>query len=389
MSPHRGLHALVATLVSVQALACASEEPAQAGVPMGAVGHGAAAGATAAPTAGSAANPGAAGTAAGAAASPTAGTLAPSPDGSAPRDAQAAADDAAVPSAADAAEPADAAAQGPVAIDPPVADDCITDVSAGDHTFRCQGISFQVMVDEHCTRFACGLIFEVHGASMTGDIMRTNTRLHELGAQAGYLVVHPTSSAGTWSWSTDPPILVDFMQRMVAAFHVDERRIHMTGFSMGAAMTFWFLCNHAGPLASVAPVTGASADQVVDVDSGDSCIQSIDASWQPRVPMLFMSGTMDSALSASAAMARTEGIVSRLGLTGGDEIESGNGYRRRRWTGDDAMVLDFLTHDYASSVLAGHCIPGGPVSDVIFACAGGELDWGQTVLQWFVERPRS
>ena len=282
---------------------------------------------------------------------------------------------------------------GTGAIPPPVPDDCITNVSPGDHTFTCQGVKFQVMVDEQCTKRACGLIFEVHGAVMSGDIMRTSSNLHNLGAKAGYLVVHPTSPTGAWDWRTHGPILVDFMDRMLKAFHADERRVHMTGFSMGSGMTFWFLCNHAEALASVGPVTGRSADQVQDLASGRNCIQSIDAAWRPRVPILFMSGTQDSAFSAQGAQERTDGIVSRLGLAGGDVIASGNGYRRRRWTGSDGMVFDFLTHDYSSSVLAGHCIPAptdGPPKDGIFSCVtpANGLDWGKTVLQWFIEHPR-
>jgi hypothetical protein len=118
------------------------------------------------------------------------------------------------------------------------------------------------------------------------------------------------------------------------------------------------------------------------------CIESIDGDWQPRVPILFMSGTMDTALTAQAAQARTDGIVSRLGLTGGDEIEGDDDYRRRRWTGSGGMVFDFLTHDYSGAV-GGHCIPG-PTPDLIYGCTSGgvALDWGQTVLDWFIEHPK-
>lgn len=277
---------------------------------------------------------------------------------------------------------------GTVPIDPPVPDDCITDVSAGDHTFNCDGITYLVMVDEKCTQFACGLIFDVHGASMSGDIMRTNGQLHILAPPKGYLTVHPTAPTSTWSWATDPPKLVDFMDRMIAAFHVDEKRVHMTGFSMGSGMTFWFLCNHTQAMASVGPVTGASADQVTVVGTGENCIQSIDTDWQPRVPILFMSGSQDGALTIESAQARVDGIVSRLGLAGGDVIDSGDGYTRKRWEGADGMVFDFLVHDYASALLAGHCIPKDPQTDAIFGCAGSHFNWGEVVLQWFIEHPK-
>lgn len=273
-------------------------------------------------------------------------------------------------------------------IDPPVASGCIDDVSAGDHTFTCGGIPFLTMVDEQCTTNACGLIMDVHGATMTGAVMRMNNRLHELAPPKGYIAVAPTEPGGAWDFPTQMPILADFIDQMIVAFHLNTQRIHVTGFSMGSGATFWFLCNRPDLIASAGPVTGASASQITVESTGMPCIESLDADWQPRVPILFMSGTMDTALTAEAAQARTDTIVSNLGLTGGDEIEGDGSYRRKRWTGPDGMVFDFLTHDY-SGVVAGHCIPG-PTPDVIYGCTSGgvALDWGQTVLDWFVEHPK-
>jgi poly(3-hydroxybutyrate) depolymerase len=285
----------------------------------------------------------------------------------------------------------DDAMPGTVAIPAPVADDCISNVNPGDHTFTCQGgegVEFQVMVDPRCTKFACGLIFDVHGAFMSGQDMRDNTRLHELAPSKGYLVVHPSALDLTWDWQTHPQVLKDFMTRMIKAFHVDTKRVHMTGFSMGAGMTFWFLCNHTAALASTAPVTGSSASQVMVVGSGAPCIESIDSSWRPRVPILFMSGTQDSALSIDVARERTNGIVTRLGLTGGQQIDGDDTFTRKRWTGAEGMMFDFLEHNYTNTLLAGHCIPGGVGG--LFGCdsGGSTLKWGPVVLQWFIEHPQ-
>lgn len=290
------------------------------------------------------------------------------------------------------AGPTDAAMQEPpqdlAPIDPPVAGGCIDDVSAGDHTYTCEGIRFLTMVDEQCTTHACGLIIDVHGATMSGEVMRMNNRLHQLAPPEGYIAVAPTEPSATWDLAAHPPIIADFIEQMTTAFHLNTRRIHITGFSMGSGVTFWFLCNRPDLIASTGPVTGASADQVKVADTGMSCIESLDAGWQPRVPILFMSGTEDGALTIEAARARTEGIVSRLGLTGGDEIDGDGSYRRKRWTGADGMVFDFLEHDYSGAV-AGHCIPG-PTPDLIYGCTsnGVTLDWGKTVLQWFEEHPK-
>ena len=273
-------------------------------------------------------------------------------------------------------------------IEPPVADDCITDVSAGDHTYNCQGITFLTLVDPQCIERACGLIVDVHGATMSGEVMRVNNRLHELAPPEGYIAVQPTAPSGAWDLRGDPPAIADFIERMIAAFHLNTRRIHITGFSMGSGVSFWFLCNRPDLIASAGPVTGKSADQVRVQDTDMSCIEALDSAWQPRVPILFMSGTEDTALSIDAARQRTEGIVARLGLQGGDEVDGDSQWRRRRWTGADAMVFEFLEHDYAGAV-AGHCIPG-PTPDPIYGCTSGgvTLDWGETVLQFFVRHPK-
>ena len=287
-------------------------------------------------------------------------------------------------------------------IDPPIPDDCITDVGAGDHTFECGGRHFLVVVPEPCTRRACGLVFDVHGGTMSGAQMRDNTHLDDLAPAKGFIVVHPSATpentGGTWDLVADPPVIGDFLVRMIDAFHVDERHVHVTGFSQGAAVTFWLLCHMNELLSTAAPISGESAKSITLAD-GAPCIESIDESWQPRVPILFMSGTADTALVIEDARARVDGLVDRLALTGGDEIEAGEGYRRKRWRGDDGMVLDYIEHDYGGQpLLDGHCIPGG--SDIGGApnnagvnattCTTGEitLDWGQVALDWFLEHPR-
>jgi hypothetical protein len=79
----------------------------------------------------------------------------------------------------------------------------------------------------------------------------------------------------------------------------------------------------------------------------------------------------------------------RLGLTGGDQIEGDETYTRKRCTGSDGMIFDFLEHDYSNSLLAGYCIPGGPDSDFVACTSGGDsLHWGKTVLKWMQEHPK-
>jgi len=185
---------------------------------------------------------------------------------------------------------------------------------------------------------------------------------------------------------------------MIDAFHVDENRIHVTGFSQGSGVTFWFLCHKPELLASTAPISGQSASSILAPD-GSACVEYLNADWQPRVPILFMSGTLDTALVIDDARARVDGLVDRLQLTGGDQIAGDDEYRRTHWEGEGGMVLDYLEHDYGGQVyLDGHCIPGGTdlegsANNAIVnatTCTTGDINihWGEIALQWFIEHPK-
>ncbi|MDD9947457.1 MAG: hypothetical protein OXU20_40835, partial [Myxococcales bacterium] len=218
----------------------------------------------------------------------------------------------------------------------------------------------------------------------------------------GFLVVHPSATpantGGSWNFPVHAPVLGDFMDRMIAAFHVDSKRIHVTGFSQGSAMTFWFLCNKQELLASTAPVSGRSADQITTAD-GRNCIMSIGSDWSPRVPILFMNGTSDTALAIDGARARVAGLAQRLGLGEGSQIDGDDGFRRTRYQDGSGMVLDYLEHDYGGqAVLGGHCLPGGddiPGAPNNFGlnattCTTGDItvNWGEEALQWFLDHPK-
>jgi polyhydroxybutyrate depolymerase len=268
---------------------------------------------------------------------------------------------------------------------------CPMDVSAGDHTYSCQGLTFLAMVDESCVKGGCGLIVDVHGGTMSGLQMRDNTKLHELAPRKGFIVLHPSATPEKTNglWTDDKyPIVATFVNDVIKAYKVDEDRVHFTGFSQGGAMTWWFLCNHPELLASAAPVAAAFQD-----------FNCFSADWQPRVPILYMNGISDSASRIEASRTMVDGMTSALSLTGGEEIAGDGHYSRKHWQDSEGMLFDYIEHDYGGqAVLGGHCIPGG--SDIsgspnnfglnATTCTTGEiaLHWGETVLQWFIEHPR-
>ena len=289
-----------------------------------------------------------------------------------------------------AAEPSGSVAVTP--IDPPVADECITDVSPGDHTFTCDGITYLVLVDEQCTRLACGLIFDVHGATMSGLQQRDNTLLHLTAPQAGFVYVNPSATdqntGGTWNLTNDPPKIAAFFQRTMSVFHINPKRAHVTGFSQGGATTFYFLQHHNDILASAAPVAGALSQPTW-----------ADSAWQPRVPMLIMNGITDQASLIENHRMLVDTLVTGLGLHDVEDVAWDAHYSWKRWSDDTGFAVEAIEHDYGGQpVLGGHCIPGGiddqdgPNNFGLNAttCTTGDiqLNWGEIVLQWFIDHPK-
>jgi len=281
---------------------------------------------------------------------------------------------------------------GPLAADSdptPVAtdDDCITDGSAGDHVFSCDGVEFNVVVDAACLETSCGVIVDVHGMTMTGPQMRLNTELDQLGPAQGYIVVHPNAPTQSPlpSWSAgDYPAVRDFIDRVLDVYDGDATRVHVTGFSQGGSMTWWFICNHPELLASAAPAAALGG-------CGDGAAM-------PELPILYMNGKQDPGQDVDQAGMMMQGLADDFGLQG-PEVVGGETdlWERTRW-GQGDSELSFLWHDFTvATPSGGHCIPGGTDTEGTGTLAPfnrttcedeSELHWGQVALAWFVDHPQ-
>lgn len=279
----------------------------------------------------------------------------------------------------------------------PIPDDCIDDVSPGSHVYACDDLTFDVEVPETCLHEACGLIADVHGFTMSGVMEEANTHLRVLGSERGYIVVQPNATpappAASWTPGADDDKVFDFMMRLVAAFHVDERRIHFTGFSQGGAMSWRFACAHADVLASVAPAAACS--------NGPSALQDCtfmgdDVPSEP-LPILYMHGTTDALVSFDCALPRRDTVVAEFGLGKEEVVAEGDGYRWTRHEGDGRGLFELIQHDYSAAalILGGHCYPGSddpgdaPGQLFSFKCEDESgFSWGEAVIDFFDAHPR-
>ena len=275
---------------------------------------------------------------------------------------------------------------------PPVLDECITDGSPGEHVFTCGSFDYDVSIPELCLAQPCGLIMDVHGLSMSGDMQDANTDLRELGRQRGYIVIQPNANpappASSWMPGAADTELMAFLQRVADAFHVDPDRLHFTGFSQGGFMSWRVVCAYGDILASVAPAAACGNDLPIA-----DCQFTPDEQPSEPVDILYMHGTDDVLVSYACAPVRRDAVVEAYGLGPEEIVVEGDGYTWTRHTGPGGTVLEFITHEYNAAntlLLGGHCYPGsddpGDVPGQLFSFACTEetdLHWGTAVVDFF------
>lgn len=286
---------------------------------------------------------------------------------------------------------------GPDAFPPPVPVGCVTSVAAGEQDVPCDGIVFTVSVPEQCLTRACGLIVDIHGLTCSADVQDKNTNLRALGREHGFLVVQPNANPppplSSWNQGTDDEKIRAFMADVIAAWHVDPDRVHVTGFSQGGFMTWRFICRYAEVLASAAPAAGCS-----DYGGVKGCAFLGNEVSAVEVPILYLHGHRDGLIAFSCAERQRDAVVAAWGLALVEEVSSDAGHTWSRYINPNGTVFEFIEHDWeaSSDFLKGHCIPGShdlkptePGQLFGYACVGETaVNWGEAVVRFFLDHPR-
>lgn len=301
-------------------------------------------------------------------------------------------------------------AAGPVAVPPPEPDDCFTMTDAGVHARHCEGLDFAISVPDECAVHACGLITDIHGFGMNAELMDLHTRMRALAGEKGYIVLQPSAPgavlASAWSPANDAQVWA-LMQRVIEVWHVDPKRIHVDGYSMGSWMTWRLVCAHSDVLASAAPIAGG-----LNAGMG-SCPFKEDASAagggvpSTQIPILYTHGRDDGLVNFSEATAERDAVVAAWypGVAP-MVVDMAADYEWDRYTNADGNVFEFVQHDWACGfvlplganmiALKGHCFPG---SNQFLGCGrdtNGKADggveypfrWSETVLEFFERHPK-
>ena len=266
---------------------------------------------------------------------------------------------------------------------------CVDSTAPGDHRFTCDGFVYDVSVPPNCTS-GCGVVLDVHGATMSGKMEDNNTNMRALGAMYGYVVVQPNANpappGSSWNPTTDDDKVFKTLQLVMTAFQSNPKKIHMTGFSQGGMMTFRFLCKHADVFASMAPAAGTGCS----FTNGDTPSR--------EVPLLYMHGTKDNLVNfQGAAVPQRNAVTTGWKTDQGTKIGGDANFTRTRYVTQSGTPFEFIQHDYSASsfVLGGHCYPGstdpgGEKGQLFpFNCVKpNAFTWGDEAMKFFMAHPK-
>lgn len=281
---------------------------------------------------------------------------------------------------------------------PPTPSGCITDVSAKDHVFTCEGLRVDATVPDACLAPGCGLILQIHGDTGTGKLIDQNTNLHALGKQKGYVVISPTGPAfgggqpgSTWTRAEDTK-LVAITRLFAQVFRVDDKRIHATGFSRGGFVTWRLVCDAPDLFASFAPAAAGNGN-------GETTCFSQGRSPTRKADVLFLVGRTDVPVPFATMTSIRDALVTDYGLPAPTTVSSNAQYTHRRWTKASGPTLEVFEHAYETEPTGpfggsrGHCFPGStmpPFSpQYAVPCKGpNAFTWGEEVMKFFEAHPK-
>jgi pimeloyl-ACP methyl ester carboxylesterase len=282
---------------------------------------------------------------------------------------------------------------------------CVTDVSAGLHTFTCEGLDTQIFVPSQCEAPGCGLILELHGDTGTGPLFEANMGLMPLGNLNGYIVIAPTGPplagqvGSTWTLAEDDT-LMSIVDTVAGVFGTDAAKTHVTGFSRGGYVTWRLMCEHADRFASIAPGAGGSAPggDCMGVDEVSCPFDASMPGGMPsrQVPVLALMGRLDQAVPLACTTRIRDQAIATWGLGGVQLLDGDDKYAHNHWgPGNGNGLIETFEHGYETadpgpeSSFLGHCIPGSTFDpqapQYAIACAPPDaFTWGAQVMRFFI-----
>jgi len=104
-----------------------------------------------------------------------------------------------------------------------------------------------------------GQVTPFYGGDMIDELVAP--ALHDLGA----VLVAPDSLGGDWTTAENEETVVWLTKTVLKAYAIDPKRVALTGYSMGAAGTWFIAGRHPDLFSAALPVSGPGGDSRVEL----------------------------------------------------------------------------------------------------------------------------
>lgn len=298
----------------------------------------------------------------------------------------------------------------------------ITDISStqngdaiGVRNYGCDdngvNVVWSVSIPDACTQGGCGLIIDIHGATMNAEGENKGSKLREYGlnavsrgADTPYIVAQPSltdlfdwheglnidiESVFAGAYLNELPSMEAFIDDAIIQFDIDPSRIHMYGFSRGTHTTNEFYCDEA---------------RAAKYASFSMHGEKLKCDIQKNKPLLLTNGIYDF-LTPNQQSGENKRVMGLLRDGGFNEslitseqnwenpdfewstlLVKGKYEHRRFLKGGEKFWFESIEHSGKSFPLFGHCHP--VTSDWGFLRCYTSFNIGEKVIDFFIAHPK-
>jgi polyhydroxybutyrate depolymerase len=309
-----------------------------------------------------------------------------------------------------------------IAGQPPVDDVCsISNASStgsgwdiGSRNYGCtddnggNNVVFTVSIPAACTSGGCGLIIDIHGATMNAELQNRGSKLRQYGATAisrgastPYIVVQPNlsdlfdkneiidiGSLFGGAYANEMPVIEKFTDNVINRFNIDYNRIHMYGFSRGTHTANEYYCSKEKGEMYASFVMHA---------------EKLKCNPQKNKPLLQINGRKDF-LTPNNQSVENRRVIALLRSKNYKEVVIHSDpnwekmipewlllrgqYEHRRFTSGnkEQRFYESIEHSAKSGFLAGHCFPvkGDDYSGLEGRCLA-TFEIGEKIIDFFIK----
>ncbi len=267
-------------------------------------------------------------------------------------------------------------------------------------------VTWSVSVPEGCQSGGCGLIVDIHGATMNAGILDAGTQMRafgrramEYGAITPYIVLQPNltdlfdeytgwdfESVFGGAYDNEIPNLAAFTALAIDAWHVDQNRVHLMGFSRGTWTANVFYCDPEG-LGHVFASTVMLGERLTCAPVANKPLMVVNGEYD-----LGHSATNDAIYMSLRQQGFTQEIIfnpedwHQIKTSFNQGIYTTTGSHQHIRLKKDNVWVELIEHSGVTLPLAGHCMPSTQ-PDNWLVCQT-DFDLGQKAVEFFIAHPR-